>query len=122
MIITNKKEDIIEEVIRARNNRETFFNDMKIAQQIKMKVARQCANLLKTKFGVKKVILFGSLLDYREMNYNSDIDLAVLGLSEKKLWLAGALLEKNHDFNIDLVEIEKAKSHIIESIKKGIEL
>lgn len=122
MIITNKKEEILEEIIRARNNREKIFSEMKIAQKEKIKIARQCADLLKTKFGVKKVILFGSLLDYREMNYHSDIDLAVLGLPEKKLWLAGALLEKNHDFNIDLVEIEKAKPHILKAIKKGMEL
>lgn len=118
----NSKDDIIKQVIKARNEREKFLSEMKIAQQKKIAIARKCSDLLKTKFGVKKVILFGSLLDYREMNYNSDIDLAVLGLPEKQLWLAGAILEKNHDFNIDLVEIEKAKPHIIEAIKKGVEL
>lgn len=122
MIIANKKQEILEQIIRARNNRENFFNEMKISQQEKIKIAQQCADILKTKFGVEKVILFGSLLDYREMNYNSDIDLAVLGLPEKQLWLAGALLEKNHDFDIDLVEIEKAKPHILQAIKKGIDL
>lgn len=117
-----QKKEIIKQVITARNNREKFLNEMKISQQEKMNIARQCANLLKTKFGVKKVILFGSLLDYREMNYNSDIDLAVLGLPEKEFWLAGALLEKNHDFDIDLIEIEKVKPHILQAIKKGINL
>ncbi len=113
---------IINQVLKAREKRIFFLEEMKKRQEIGREIAEKCAFILKEKFGAKKVFLFGSLLNYQEMNYDSDIDLAVLGLPEHQFWLAGALLEKNHDFEIDLVEIEKAKPYILKAIEKGIEL
>jgi len=113
---------ILERIQRARQNRPKYLVQMKQRQKDGLTVARRCADILKRKFGVQKVVLFGSLLDHEQMSERSDIDLAVSGLATARFWEAGALLEKDHDFDIDLVEIETAKPHILEAIKLGVEL
>ena len=96
---------------------------MKEKQKQGLKIAQKCADFLEYKYGVTKVILFGSLLNYEEMNKDSDIDLAVWNLSEKEYFNAvGFLLEMSEDFSIDLVEAEKAKTYILDAINQGLEL
>lgn len=119
----SKKQEIITQVLAARVNHEQFLLDMKKKQKEGLKIAKKCANFLKNKYGVTKVVLFGSLLNYKNMNHNSDIDLAVWNLSETDYFKAvGFLLEIVDDFSIDLVEIQNAKPYIIDAINQGIEL
>ena len=56
-------------------------------------VARRCAEHLRGRFGVTRVILFGSLAR-GEFHSTSDIDLAVEGLPPDQLFRAGADLAK----------------------------
>jgi len=80
---------------------------MQIRQAQGLKISRICADILKQKFRVEKVVLFGSLLDYKLMNWHSDIDLAVWGLLEPSYFQAvGFLLDVSQNFSIDLVEIQ----------------
>jgi predicted nucleotidyltransferase len=95
---------------------------MKQRQQQGWAVARQAAQILKTEFGVKRVVLFGSMLDANALTWRSDIDLAVLGLAAHDLFKAGAAIDRGHDFGIDLVPIEDARPHILEAIEQGVEL
>lgn len=123
LITDTQKQEIIEDILVKKNNQQKFFQLMKKRQDKGVLIARKCANFLKQNYGVSKVILFGSLLDYRKMNFNSDIDLAVWNLSEKDYFKAVSfLLEIAEDFKIDLVEIQNAKPYILESISEGIEL
>ena len=122
MLSEEARQQIITQVLEARAKRGEFLIAMKQRQQKGWQVARKCAIILKEKFGVKRVVLFGSLLDYESMSWHSDIDLAVCGLSGSDFWKAGAALEKGHDFPIDLVEIELAKPHILKAIEEGVEL
>ncbi|MDJ0503328.1 MAG: nucleotidyltransferase domain-containing protein [Nostocales cyanobacterium LE14-WE4] len=88
-----------------------------------MKIARQCAKILKERFGAEKVVLFGSLLDHQQMSWRSDIDLAVWGLPEKDYFKAvGVLLDIAEDFSLDLMEAQHAKPYILPAISQGIEL
>ena len=57
-----RKKEIIADVLAARKNQEQFLLDMKQRQQEGLATAKKCAELLKTKYGVTKVVLFGSLL------------------------------------------------------------
>jgi len=66
--------------------------------------------------------LFGSMLNAQKMSPRSDIDLAVWDLPESDLFRAGAAIERGHEFDVDLVEVQKAKPHIVKAIEKGIEL
>jgi len=58
-----QKQEIITEVLAARANREQFLLEMKQRQQVGLKIAQKCANLLKEKYGVTKVVLVCSLLN-----------------------------------------------------------
>lgn len=117
------RQEIIAEVLAARENREQFLLEMKQRQKKGLELAKKCANFLKEKYGVTKVVLFGSLLDYEQMTPHSDIDLAVWGLPEKDYFKAvGFLLEIADNFSIDLVEIQHARSYILSAINQGVEL
>ncbi|MGK7887433.1 MAG: nucleotidyltransferase family protein [Crocosphaera sp.] len=118
-----EKEEIITKVVAAQLDQKQFSLNMKEKQKQGFKIAKKCANFLQNKYGVTKVVLFGSLLNYEEMNKDSDIDLAVWNLSEKEYFNAvGFLLEISEDFSIDLVEAEKAKTYILDAINQGLEL
>jgi predicted nucleotidyltransferase len=117
------KQRIIQEILDARKNRPQFLAAMKQRQEQGFKVAKYCAEVLKQRFGVEKVVLFGSLLDYKIMNWHSDIDLAVWGLPEENYFQAvGILLDIAQGFSVDLVEFQYAKPHILTAISEGCEL
>ena len=71
------EKQIIERVLKARAERPQFLARMKVKQQQGIKIARQCALVLKEEFGVGKVVFFGSMLDIESIFKDSDIDLAV---------------------------------------------
>jgi predicted nucleotidyltransferase len=123
------EQQIIERVLKARAERPQFLARMKVKQQQGIKIARQCAKVLKEQFGVDKVVLFGSMLDIESIFEDSDIDLAVWGLPSHLYWKAGCALdniiwESGFDFPpVDLVDVNDAKTHVFEAIKKeGVEL
>lgn len=116
------REQIVSRVLAAREQRPQRLLQMKDRQQQGLEVARQCAQILKEKFGATRVVLFGSMLNPERMTWRSDIDLAVWGLPEKDFFRAGAAIERGHDFPVDLVEIQHAKPHILDAIDQGAEL
>lgn len=119
----SKKKEMITQILAARNNHEQYLLQMKQRQKKGLIIAKKCANFLKNKYGVIKVVLFGSLLDYEKMNHYSHIDIAVWGLPEQDYFQAvGFLLEIADNFSIDLVEVQNAKPYILDAIEQGIEL
>lgn len=71
--------------------------------------AQEAAAYLKTTFAVETVWLFGSMLTPENVYLESDIDLAVKGLSLEDYCSAlGELLVSIKEFSIDLVRIESA--------------
>lgn len=70
------------------------------------------------KYEIDKKVIFGSRArgDYR---YNSDIDIAVFGHIDRKIFnrLAGELMESDCIYKIDLVHFEKINN---EELKKDI--
>ncbi len=72
-------------------------------------LARQAAALLKTQYGAKRVIVFGSLVHDRCFTRWSDVDLAVAGMTwPTYLHAWSAVEELNKEIAVDLVEIETA--------------
>ncbi len=86
--------------------------------------ARQAAAMLKLRFGVRRVILFGSLAQVTRFRTDSDVDLAVEGLPADAYWKAWQLLEEFiTDRSVDLIEIESAGESLRSAIQRyGIEL
>ena len=69
------------------------------------RVARRAAQLLREKYGVNRVRVFGSLLYADQFHARSDIDLAVEGLAVQDYWDALAdVLFLDDEITIDLVD------------------
>jgi predicted nucleotidyltransferase len=64
-----------------------------------LKKGEECARMLKERFGVKKVYLFGSVTGSSPWHERSDLDIAVEGLAPEDYFRAlSALDEWNADF------------------------
>lgn len=85
---------------------------------------REAAAVLKSRFGVRRVILFGSLAHAAWFMPDSDVDLAVEGLVGQAYWQAWRLLEEViGDHPVDLIEIETAGESLRRAIQRyGVEL
>ncbi len=86
--------------------------------------ARQAAAELKARFGVLRVILFGSMAHEAWFTTDSDVDLAVVGLQKECYWDAWRVIEQFiPDRPVDLVELDAARPSLRQSIEDdGIEL
>jgi predicted nucleotidyltransferase len=85
---------------------------------------REAAALLKTRFGARRVILFGSLAHRAWFVPDSDVDLVVEGLAGDDYWQAWRLVEEIiGDRSVDLIEIETASASLLQAVQRyGVEL
>jgi uncharacterized protein len=84
-----------------------------------MLAARKAADLLRTEFGAKEVVLFGSLARRGSFTLYSDIDLAVRGIAPERFFSASAAIERvDVSFQIDLVELETCAAAVRQNIEK----
>ena len=86
---------------------------------------RKAAGVLKSRFGARRVILFGSLAGPPPYGAASDVDLAVEGLKDgESFWQAWRAVEEIfEDRLVDLIEIEGVAESLRQSIQRyGIEL
>ena len=87
-------------------------------------VAREAAQILRERYGVKRVRVFGSLLHPERFHARSDVDLAVEGLSAERYWDALAdVLFLNDEIVIDLVDPETCPTAIWAAVEQeGVDL
>lgn len=85
---------------------------------------RKLAEELKSRFRVRRVVLFGSLAHAAWFSSDSDVDLAIEGLSDEAFWDAWRLAEEMiSDRTVDLIDLDKAGPSLREAIARyGIEL
>ena len=85
---------------------------------------REAAAVLKVRFGVRRVVLFGSLAHAAWFVPDSDVDLAVEGLAGDDYWRAWRQIEGIiGDWPVDLIEIEMAGESLRRAIQRyGVEL
>lgn len=94
----------------ARQRQAKARQDMLARRERAWAVARQAADLLRQRFDVDKVVLFGSLARGDMFHAHSDVDLAVWGLAEAEyLRAVSSLLDLDDSIDVDLVRIEEAK-------------
>jgi predicted nucleotidyltransferase len=87
-------------------------------------LVREAADILKTRFGARRVILFGSLLRTAWFSTHSDVDLAVEGLTGDSYWEAWRVVEGIiTDRPVDLIDMETAGESLLDALDRcGIEL
>jgi len=85
---------------------------------------RDAVTVLKARFAVQRVVLFGSLAHEAWFASDSDVDLAVEGLGAEDYWRAWRLIEELvADRPVDLVEIEAVDDALAQAIRRyGVEL
>lgn len=85
---------------------------------------RAAAEVLKTRFGVRHVILFGSLAHGAWFTPDADVDLAVEGLQSQDYWDAWRVAEELiGQRSVDLIEYETAGASLQRAIQRsGMEL
>jgi uncharacterized protein len=85
---------------------------------------RKTSEALKSRFGVRRVILFGSLAHAEWFTEDSDVDLVVEGLEGKDYWKAWRLAEDIiGDRLVDFIEIETAGESLRRAVERsGVEL
>ena len=84
-----------------------------------LEVARKASELLRTTYGVKQVVLFGSLSRDGVFDDHSDIDLAVEGLDEQEYYKALARLsDLDISSDIDLLMMEHTPPKVLDMILK----
>lgn len=85
---------------------------------------RKAAAQLKARFGVRRVVLFGSLAHEAWFLDDSDVDLAVEGLRSSDFWAAWRLAEEVIAVRrVDLVDYEAASDGLRAAIDRhGVEM
>lgn len=85
---------------------------------------REAAELLKERFGVRRVVLLGSLAHRAWFVPQSDVDLAVEGLDSAEYWRAWRAVEQViEDRAVDLIEMETAGESLLQAVQRyGVEL
>lgn len=88
------------------------------------KVARSASELLRNKFGARRVLVFGSLAQGEAFTPWSDIDLAAWGIPSESYYRAvAAVTGLSSDFKIDLVEPDTCRLDLLEIIERqGVEI
>jgi predicted nucleotidyltransferase len=104
--------------------RVELTEDERRTQEHLMRRVRQAADALKARFGVRRVVLFGSLAHEAWFVPDSDVDLAVVGLRTEDYWRAWRLAEDIiADRPVDLIDVETAVDSLRRAIERhGVEL
>lgn len=97
-------------------------SELEQRRQTALALAQQCQQVLRAQFGATQVIIFGSLRGDSPWHWNSDLDLAVSGLSQS-VWLQAydALTNLAPDWlKIDLVRLEQISLPVYQRIVEKV--
>lgn len=97
--------------------RESAENEAARAQA--MQIASKLSDILVSHYPVRKVILYGSVIEPGRFKKTSDIDIAVEGLPKKHYFEALALLMEVSPFEVDLKPLEDVSELLRQRIARG---
>jgi predicted nucleotidyltransferase len=85
---------------------------------------KKVADEIKSRYRVRRIVLFGSLAHQGWFSSDSDVDLAVEGLRGDDYWHAWRIAEETiKDKSVDLIEIESCGRSLQKAIENyGVEL
>jgi len=122
MDVSKRKMDMYKAAADRRWRREK--QQLALSYSQKWVLAKKAAIYLKEQFGAQRVVAFGSITQKELYHLNSDLDLAVWGLDEKKYFRAVAkLLDFDPTQRIDLVRIEDVRESLRSAIvQEGVQI
>jgi len=108
----------------ALRRQEQLLSERLSLQEQAWVAARRAADLLREKFGVTRIVVFGSLVHPGCFTRWSDIDLAAWGIAPKDTLRAiGVVMDLETPYEINLVDIQTARPAILKVIEReGIEI
>ena len=104
-----------------KRRRKTADRNRRFSIQVR-EDARRIADHLGSRYGVKRVFLFGSILEEEKFNENSDLDMAVVGMKKADFYKALADISQMTEFNIDLKPLEDCAESFRKRVKEEGEL
>ena len=93
-------------------------------RQALLEQVRKAAMVLKSQFGIERVVVFGSLAHAAWFSPDADVDLAVEGLRAEDYWQVWRVAEEIiGDRSVDLIDLATAGTSVVLAIQRhGIEL
>jgi predicted nucleotidyltransferase len=118
------KQEILQDRQKLYSYHQTALKHLKMTHEIRQQrwkkslcLVENIAQLLRQKFDVSKIVLFGSILDVETFTQWSDIDIAVWGLEPSQTLLAIEEAQGlSSDIEINLVDINTAKPEVYQRI------
>jgi uncharacterized protein len=81
--------------------------------------ARQAAALLRQKFNVERVVVFGSLARESGFTRWSDVDIAAWGLAPEDTFRAiGAVMDLDTEIGVNLVDVNTTRPSLLAAIER----
>jgi predicted nucleotidyltransferase len=108
----------------ARHRWQGEQQELKQCQARAWELVRCAADLLKTRFGASRVVVFGSLVRENCFTPWSDVDIAAWGIPPRDIFRAiGALLELDPTIAVNLAPAESCRPALLTAIaQEGVEL
>jgi predicted nucleotidyltransferase len=112
------------EKLSKRRGREELSSEEREDRERLVALAKQAAAMLKSRFAVRRVILFGSLAHASWFMPDSDVDLVIEGLKDEEYWKAWKLVEEIiGDRPVDFIALETVGDSLRRAIERhGVEL
>jgi predicted nucleotidyltransferase len=117
-----------EKIARYRESANKRFQrenaDIELRREQAWQEAKRASLILKKQFGATRVVVFGSLARKAGFTRWSDVDIAAWGIAPEDTFSAiGVISELDSDVAINLVDVNTARTSLIEVVERdGIEL
>jgi len=108
----------------AQQRRQQELPEIERRRERAWEAARMAARVLKEKFGVTRVVVFGSLVRDAGFTRWSDVDVAAWGLALEDTFRAiGVIMDLDTEVPVNLVDVNTASPPLLEAIEReGIAL
>lgn len=108
----------------ALKRREEERPELERRREIAWAAARRAAKMLKERFQVTRVVVFGSPVRGYEFNRWSDVDVAAWGIAPEDTFRAiGAVMDMESDIPVNLVDVNTCRPSLLEAIERdGVDL
>ena len=108
----------------AQRRRQQEKKEINQRREKAWQIARQAARLLRERFHVSRVVVFGSLAREEGFTRWSDVDIAAWGIAPENTFRAiGAVMDLETEIPVNLVDVNTTRPSLLAVIEReGVEL